>query len=82
MNKILDFISSICPITGDSLIDTIIFTAITAIAFCGAWKLTGLITDFLGSYDSNSMSALHWIIRFIIFIVLLFLIIGLVKCVR
>ena len=67
MKAVLDFISNICPITGDSLVDTILFAIIAAIAFFVAWKLTGAVADFTGSYDSGGMSALHWIIRFVAF---------------
>lgn len=79
MKVVLDFISSFCPITGDSLVDTILFAIIASIAFFVAWKLTGEIADFIGSYDSNGMSALHWIIRFVIFFVLLGIILGIVR---
>ena len=79
MKAILDFISNICPITGNSLIDTILFAIITAIAFLVAWKLTGAAADFSGSYDSDGMSALHWIIRFVVFFLLLGIVLGIVN---
>lgn len=79
MKAILDFISNICPITGNSLIDTILFAIITAIAFSVAWKLTGAAADFTGSYDSGGMSALHWIIRFIVFFLLLGIVLAIIN---
>lgn len=82
MKAILDFISNICPITGDGLIDTILFAIITAIAFSVAWKLTGAAADFSGSYDSDGMSALHLIIRFVVFFLLLGIVLGIVNFIR
>ena len=79
MKAILDFISNICPLTGDGIIDTILFAIITAIAFSVAWKLTGAAADFSGSYDSDGMSALHWIIRFVVFFLLLGIVLGIVN---
>ena len=82
MKAILDFISNICPITGDSLIDTILFAIIAAIALYAAWKLTGAAADFSGSYDSGGMSALHWLIRFFVFFLLLGIVLGIVNFIR
>lgn len=82
MKAVLDFISNICPITGDSLIDTILFAIIAAVAFAVARKLTGATADFTGSYDSSGMSALHWIIRFIVFFLLLGIVLGIVNFIR
>ena len=79
MKAILDFISNICPITGDSLVDTILFAIIAAIAFFAAWKLTGAIADFTELYISSGMSILHWLIRFIVFFILLGIVLGIVK---
>ena len=79
MKAILDFISNICPITGDSLVDTILFAIIAAIAFLAAWKLTGAIADFTEFYNSSGMSILHWLIRFIVFFILLGIVLGIVK---
>lgn len=59
MKSALDFISNICPITGDSLVDTILFAIIAAIAFIVVWKLTGAAAEFSDSYDSGWMSVLH-----------------------
>ena len=82
MKAVLDFISNICPITGDSLVDTILFAIIAAIAFFVAWKLTGAAADFSGSYDSGGMSALHWLIRFFVFFLLLGIVLGTVNFIR
>ncbi len=79
MKSVLDFISNICPITGDSLVDTILFAIIAAIAFFVAWKLTGAAADFTGSYDSDGMSALHWLIRALVFFLLLGIVLGIVN---
>jgi hypothetical protein len=82
MKAILDFISNICPITGDGLVDTILFTIITAIAFFVAWNLTRAVADFSGSYDSGGMSALHWLVRALVFFLLLGIVIGIVNFIR
>lgn len=66
MNGFIDFVSTICPITGNDLIDAILFAIITSIAFAIAWKLTGFISS-----DSDTMRSIHWIIRVLVFLFLL-----------
>ena len=82
MNSIIDIISTICPITGNGVIDTILFATITFIAFKVAWTLTGAFADSLGNHDSGTMSLLHWIIRILVFVGLLSVILGIVHFIR
>lgn len=82
MKSVLDFISNICPITGDSFTDTILFAIIAAIAFLVAWKLTGAAADFSGSHNPGCMSALHWFTRFFVFFLLLGIVLGIVNFIR
>lgn len=82
MKSALDFISNICPITGNGLVDTILFAIIAAIAFFVAWNLTGAAAEFSDSHDSGWMSALHWLIRFFVFFLLLGIVLGIVNFIR
>lgn len=81
MSGFLDFISNLIPITGNSLIDTILFFAIGAVAFFVAWGLTSLVAPVTG-YDSEGMSGFHWIIRVIVFVGLMLLCIGIAQLVK
>ena len=82
MDKIINLISTICPITGNALIDTILFAIITTISFSAAWFLTGGFADATGIYDSDCMSAIHWIIRIAFFLFLLSLAIGVINLIH
>ncbi len=82
MKPILDFISNIFPITGDGLIDTVLFMIIAAVSFWVAWKLTGDAAEFTGLYNSGLMSALHWLIRVGIFLLLLGFFVGVVQLIH
>ena len=81
MKQIIDFISNIVPITGNSVADTILFFVIGAIAFAVAWWITGAVASGV-DYDSESMSGIHWIVRIVIFLGLLGLCIGIVHLIR
>ena len=82
MNNVFEFISNVCPITDNDLVDTILFSVITLIAFKVAWSLVGAIADGTDFHDSSCMSFLHWIIRLIVFAGLLAAFIGLVHLIR
>lgn len=81
MNNIIDFISTICPITGNSIVDTILFFAIGSIAFASAWAVTKIAASGV-DYDSDSMSGIHWFVRIVVFLGLLGLVLGIVHLVR
>ncbi len=81
MKQIIDFISNIVPTTGNSVVDTILFFVIGAIAFAAAWWITGAVASGV-DYDSESMSGIHWIVRIVIFLGLLGLCIGIVHLIR
>ena len=82
MNAILEFISMICPITGNSIIDSIIFSIIIAFAFIVAWKLTDFIADLTDLHNSGLMSGVHWLIRIIVFVSLLAIVLGIVHLIQ
>lgn len=79
---LIDFISTICPITGNDLIDTVLFALICAASLFVAFKLTGLFADETGQHDSSIMSCMHWIIRIVVFVNLLLLVIGIVNLIH
>lgn len=70
MSKIIDIISELVEITGNGIIDSILFAIAGFIAFSVAFDLVGIIFDFTGNYDSDLMSDAHWLIRTIVFIIL------------
>ena len=76
MNKFFDFISNIVPITGNDVIDSVIFSIITIVSFTIAWKLTGAFADSTETHNSGLMSLFHWLIRAVTFFIILFLLIG------
>ena len=67
LSSIIDLISNFVDITGNSAIDTILFFIAGTISFSVAFGIVGMIFDFLGLYDSDFMSDIHWFIRTIIF---------------
>lgn len=73
MSKIIDIISELVEITGNGIIDSILFAIAGLIAFSVAFGLVGIIFDFTGNYDSDLMSDTHWLIRTIVFIILTWL---------
>ena len=70
MSALLELISNFLEITGNTVVDNIIIASIGVISFCIAFGIVGMIFDALGKYDSDIMSDCHWIIRFLVFIVL------------
>ena len=48
---IIDLIEQICPISGNSIVDSILFAIIGIIAFSIAFGLVGIIFDAIGLYD-------------------------------
>ena len=82
MNQVMEFISNVCPITGNGFIDTILFAVITFLAFKVAWMGVGAFSDGTGIHNSAVMSGIHWLIRFAVFLGLLSLSIGIVQLCR
>lgn len=64
---IIDIIGELVSISGNSTVDSIIFTIIGIISFMIAFGIVGLIFDTLGFYDSDLMSDTHWLIRVLVF---------------
>lgn len=58
-------------ITGDDIYDMILGSCIAIVSFIYAFRFTGSMSNEL-SYDSISMSFIHWTIRTIITILLIF----------
>ena len=79
MSKIIDIISELVEITGNETIDSILFIIAGIIAFSVAFDLVGIIFDFIGKYNSDLMSGIHWIIRTIVFIILTTLFVKIFK---
>lgn len=79
---IIEFISNIVNITGNPIVDTIIFGIIGVISFSIAFDLVGLIFGSIGKYDSKSMSELHWGIRVFIFAFLTFVLVKIAQFFR
>ncbi len=79
---IIEFISNIVNITGNPLLDTIIFGIIGVISFSIAFDLVGFIFGSIGKYDSKSMSDVHWGIRVFIFATLTFILVKIAQFIR
>lgn len=76
ISKLIDFIGDWVEITGNSTVDSILFSVIGIISFLVAFGFVGMLFDAFGHYDSDLMSDTHWIVRLIVFCALTF---GLVK---
>ena len=74
---LIELISSFVDISGNPLVDTILFAIIGFISFAVAFGLVGQIFDALGFYDSDVMSGVHWIIRVVVFGTLTYLLVKL-----
>lgn len=70
MSWIIDLISNFVSITGNATVDSVLFFIAGTISFSIAFGIVGRIFDFLGLYDSDFMSDIHWFIRTIIFVFL------------
>lgn len=64
---IIDLIGELVEISGNSIVDTVLFAIIGFISFAIAFGLVGIIFDGLGFYDSDIMSDTHWLIRVAVF---------------
>lgn len=82
IKTIIDLIEQICPISGNSIVDSILFAIIGIIAFSIAFGLVGMIFDAIGLYDSDIMSDVHWGIRLIVFVALYAVFVGVAKLVN
>lgn len=82
MAGILDFISNFIDITGDFILDNILFVLIGLIAFYVAFGLTRDIFDKLDFHNSAIMSIVHWLIRIVLFFGLIVGSILLIKLLR
>ena len=76
IGKLIDFIGDWVEISGNSTIDSILFSIIGIISFLVAFGFVGMLFDAFGQYDSDLMSDTHWIVRLIVFCALTF---GFVK---
>ncbi len=79
MHIILDLIERFVNISGNPIVDSIIFLFIGFISFSVAFDLVGLIFDAIGKYNSKIMSNLHWSIRILVFIGLTFIFVKIVQ---
>ncbi len=73
MKIILELIERFVSISGNPIIDSILFLFIGFISFTVAFGLVGFIFDAVGKYNSKLMSNVHWSTRIIIFFSLTFI---------
>ena len=69
-------------ITGNSIVDTIIFAVIGLISGSIAFGLVGFMFDFTGNYNSKDMSEMHWGIRVLLFCILTFVMVKIAQFFR
>ena len=81
MSGFLDFVSNIVPITGNSVVDSVLFALIGLASFAVAWYITGLLASLVG-FNPNGMSLIHWIVRISVWLGLLFIISLIVSFIR
>ena len=81
MKGLIDFLSNLIPITGNDIVDTIIFFVIAFIAFAIAWWITGLVAEDV-DYNSSAMSGIHWLVRVAVWMGLVLFAIGIVHLVK
>ena len=74
--RITVVISTLVDISGDPVLDTVLFACIGFVSYAFSFGLVGRIFDALGHYDSDLMSGAHLLIRVFTFA---FLTWGLVK---
>lgn len=73
MKTLFNIITEFIEITGNSLVDNILFWFIEILSFSIAFGIVGRVFDFFGKYDSDLMSDCHWGIRLGVFIGLSFI---------
>ncbi len=72
---IIELVSTFITISGNETIDTILFFLIGVINFSVGWDFVSGLFDFLGFYDSQLMSDVHWTVRVIVFVLLTFILV-------
>lgn len=77
MRSIFDFIVSFWDTTEYALANWIILGLMAPIAFVLAYKATGE-ASFIVGYNSTAMSIIHWIIRFFIYVILVYVLKGMI----
>src|SRR5690554_5143628 len=79
---LIELISNLIDITGNPIADTVIFAVIGLISGAIAFGLTGFISNTTRTYNSKSMSDLHWSIRVVLFVLLTLAIIKVVEFIK
>jgi len=79
---IIEIISNIVNITGNPILDTIIFAVIGLISGSIAFGFVEMLFDFTGKYNSKDMSDVHWGIRVFIFAFLTFVLVKIAQFFR
>lgn len=78
----IGLLESCFAITGIGWVDFLIYFAMEAfLAYPVAFKLTGMVADFFGWYDSVAMRVMHWTIRVLV-IFSPFIIVSIINAVR
>ena len=68
MSTIIKLISNVVPITGNFMVDTIIFSIICLISFSIAFGFVGNIFGTFKNNNTNIRSGVHWTIRIGVFV--------------
>jgi len=79
---LIELISNIVDITGNALVDTIIFAVIGFVSGSIAFGLVGLVSNATRNYNSKSMSELHWGIRVILFVLITYVLVLIAKAIK
>lgn len=79
---IIEFISNIVNITGNPIVDTIIFAVIGSISGSIAFGFVEMLFGFTGNYNSKDMSDVHWGVRVFVFVLLTFVLVKIAQFLR
>ncbi|MDD3382760.1 MAG: hypothetical protein PHT83_04605 [Bacilli bacterium] len=73
MKLILELVEKYVSISGNTIIDTILFAFIGLVSFSIAFGLVGFLFDAIGKYNRRMMSDVHWALRIVVFMTLTYI---------
>jgi len=79
---VIDLIGELVEISGNAMIDSIVFAIIGIISLSVAFGLVGRIFDAIGLYDSDLMSDVHWTIRVGVFVGLTYIAVKIAQFIK
>ena len=82
MGNIFEIISNFITITGNPIIDNILFAIVEVISSAVAFDIIGMIFDKIGKYDSNLMGDTNLIVRIFIFLIISGLLYALINFIK